>query len=357
MVTNLKRVYHIKILAYIILSFCFLKYYFIDTFLEFTQGSSTFSVLNQEVDKLPIPHPILCFNPFLKPSSTEQYGISTLTTETKHSYNLTHWELLKKLSYVNNEDFELSLTDNDVKIPFKVWPISTTRHGLCYLIDHDFEVQLKEGEALLEIKFNLPKKDLPNEVKVWLNPKDAWHGIVLDDWLYIDPVKLVIPVKESYDQLWSVKMSQTDLEYRIGVENFTDCMEKYIENQVNCTRKCFPIIFNFLGLPACQYNESKCMFEALIKSRTGRYHCLKLKNTIQYKVDFHFTYELKKKFTGVKFLMYFDRLTKDIKRERLVVTTADFIGSVGGSLGLFLGFSCFTFLSGFFEKILSILVK
>ena len=43
---------------------------------------------------------------------------------------------------------------------------------------------------------------------------------------------------------------------------------------------------------------------------------------------------------------YFSEFTKDVKEELLMIPTADFIGSIGGFLGLFLEFSWFTYVSG-----------
>ena len=52
---------------------------------------------------------------------------------------------------------------------------------------------------------------------------------------------------------------------------------------------------------------------------------------------------------------YFSEFTKDVKEELLMIPspTADFIGSIGGSLGLFLEFSWFTYVSGMLDKLLS----
>ena len=44
----------------------------------------------------------------------------------------------------------------------------------------------------------------------------------------------------------------------------------------------------------------------------------------------------------------------EVKRERYTITTQDFIGSVGGSLGLFMGFSFFSYVNTFLEKIFEI---
>ena len=43
-----------------------------------------------------------------------------------------------------------------------------------------------------------------------------------------------------------------------------------------------------------------------------------------------------------------------IEEETLMIGTSSYIGSVGGSLGLFLGFSFFTYLSYLIDKLLSI---
>ena len=75
---GIKRIYFVKTLTYLILAFLFLKYYFIDVLVEYSKGSSTYSVLTQEVDKLLIPQLILCFNPLYKPSKTEEFGIKII---------------------------------------------------------------------------------------------------------------------------------------------------------------------------------------------------------------------------------------------------------------------------------------
>ena len=54
--------------------------------------------------------------------------------------------------------------------------------------------------------------------------------------------------------------------------------------------------------------------------------------------------------TQIAWKIYGMKETKIVKEEVLVDTTENLIGSVGGSLGLFLGFSFFTYLSGLLEK-------
>ena len=46
-----------------------------------------------------------------------------------------------------------------------------------------------------------------------------------------------------------------------------------------------------------------------------------------------------------------------IEEETLMIGTSSYIGSVGGSLGLFLGFSCFTYLSCCLQKVFDLCDK
>ena len=77
---------------------------------------------------------------------------------------------------------------------------------------------------------------------------------------------------------------------------------------------------------------------------------MQLKNQKEFHVDAYqdgFTNGTK---TGDDVVIYSSRNTKMVKEEMLVITTEDFIGSVGGSLGLFLGFSFFTYLLEILQK-------
>ena len=53
----------------------------------------------------------------------------------------------------------------------------------------------------------------------------------------------------------------------------------------------------------------------------------------------------------LRLLIYNVPLEVTKMEERYILSTTDFIGSVGGSLGLFLGFSLFTYTSDLLDKI------
>ena len=55
--------------------------------------------------------------------------------------------------------------------------------------------------------------------------------------------------------------------------------------------------------------------------------------------------------TSLKLWMWFDSNQLERKTEEYVMDSKDFLGSVGGSLGLFLGFSLFSYLSIFMDSV------
>ena len=138
-----------------------------------------------------------------------------------------------------------------------------------------------------------------------------------------------------------------------GTEDFNDCLHQHIltSAELENSKLCFPIVFNFLTLLPCNTGpDFWCIEKFTLNERQNRYECLQLKNQKEFHVDAYqdgFTNGTK---TGVEVVIYSSRNTKRVKEEMLVITTGDFIGSVGGSLGLFLGFSFFTYLLEILQK-------
>ena len=113
-------------------------------------------------------------------------------------------------------------------------------------------------------------------------------------------------------------------------------------------------MYNFLlDFPPCNTTEElQCIFRSFKYSRKDRYKCLNLKKNVQYKSNFIFNAARESSDSGFRLKIYFDKDTKDVKEEIMMVPIEDFIGSIGGSLGLFLGFSCYTYMSQMLDKLL-----
>ena len=87
--------------------------------------------------------------------------------------------------------------------------------------------------------------------------------------------------------------------------------------------------------------------------------CFKPKLTHLYKAIKPSFDESESSSTKVKLNIYPYSSTLEVKKEILVLDASTFIGSIGGSLGLFLGFSIFSYLSGLIDWIVTriVLVK
>ena len=193
---------------------------------------------------------------------------------------------------------------------------------------------------------------------LYITGKNNWHGLLnlaytIDDYFHTGFD--LIP-NSSVVQRMSVNVSPTQF-YKIdGVEKADECFVNYLKKS-NCSKVCLPILFNFLSesLPFCAKNENYiCMLDYFRKTGMAELPCYYENQKIitKYRGEYSVT-----EFSDVSYVEY-PRIWITMKQsgltvfeERYIMTTADFIGSVGGSLGLFLGFSFFTYASDALDKV------
>ena len=288
----------------------------------------------------------------------QKHGLPNDIGSFKQLYNALEemdMEMYENLSYAYKKDFGIKLelikegTINENKpIDFEIQKVVTSRSGLCHLIKYNENVSVNGDKVRLQYIYKGTKSDKPESTKILLSSRNGWHGIVMDDWQSFDPSISKIPI-ENRD--YFVKVSQTDYHYMTGTNNFEQCLVEQITRNSECETECYPFMFNFLpNYTLCNSEEYHCMNYMLYKYR---YECLQSLKDIQYRTILYPGYKpTTPKGSWFMFTIYFDKATKDIKEEVLTVTTGSFIGSVGGSLGLFLGFSFFTYLSGIIDKVL-----
>ena len=359
-----KRKVIFKAMLYFILLILFVRFYLIDEIRNFAKGSTTLSSLTKKVDFLEAPFITLCFLPRFKASVLQDYGLPSskevdFFAITNASGGLNTWKLFQKLGFAYGKDFNIILQSKiewephkDIK--FEIQNVATLRHGLCYLIRYDANVSIDNERIRLYFRFTGLNKEVPKSVKLFLSSPNNWHGLIADDWPLIHPLMFEIPLRKQIESRWIAKVSQTDYHYLSGTQDFEKCFIDQIEKYSYCPTKCFPSVYNFLpNFPPCNNSEDfNCMQNLILGFRKLRYECLYPKDDVQYKANIYPAYKTQSIGSDFFFMFYFDRGTKDIKEEILIVTAGNFIGSVGGSLGLFLGFSFFSYMSGIFDKIL-----
>ena len=362
------RKFFITGILYLILLVLYIIFYLIGEIQTYIKGNTALSSRTERVEFLEAPYMTLCFQPPFKPSMLQKYGLPEHTEHFKDLYKALKlkgmdMEMYENFGYKHEKDFDIKLTrlkfTNGTKlyepINFEIQKVVTFRNGLCHFIKHN-ELYLSTTDDKMNLHFTYKglDSDMPELAKLLLSSLHGWHGIILDDWPLFDPAISIIPIEKLHTQKMTTKMSQTDYQYMTGTENFEKCLAELIVRHSTCKTKCYPFLFNFLpNFTLCNSEEYPCMYTMLVSRWKYRYECLNDKKNVQYKASARPGTKLKGNETEFVFWLYFNKATKDIKEEVFVVTTGSLIGTVGGSLGLFLGFSFFTYLSGIIEKVFS----
>ena len=345
---------------FLVLLGLYLKFYFIEEAKEYGKSATTFSSLFEKRQKLDMPTMVFCMRPSVIPLMKEQFDYQQffeIKYEELKESNQSMWEIAEKISYKLNRDYIIQVRGeafdditanleqgvnvvNGVKM--EVLEIATLRHGMCQVIHFNGTVTIDQSKPLsLTIKFdkNMPVEDIPTQVDVMFTSKDGWYGILFDDWPLFQVTKFSFDIKPQTNTLWFLKFGLVEQKFRYGQSNITQCFERMFASN-NCSTKCVPLVYNFLSdLPICQNIED---YRCIIKDHgKERLKCLKPKFMIQYKGDPALSKTESKKHTYLRLFMQFPNDLVEISEEILVISDLDFLASVGGSLGLFLGFSFF----------------
>ena len=120
-----------------------------------------------------------------------------------------------------------------------------------------------------------------------------------------------------------------------------------IQLQTNCTTTCIPIVFQALftntSVPLCQtILDNFCMYNVIsVAKKSKDKHCLPPFNDIQYEALIKDDEFMSSAFPGPMVFAWFNVITewRTVKQEILIYDEASLVGSLGGFLGLFIGFS------------------
>ena len=126
--------------------------------------------------------------------------------------------------------------------------------------------------------------------------------------------------------------------FQNGVLNFDKCVQNVLA-QKNCTPIC--TLFSFANFPQCQtVGEFSCMWKGLWDNQDYT-NCYKADivttYNLQERIDFPLHRDINASLTDFTYGLW--TRDKEIQEEVRILTWPDLIGSIGGSLGMFFGFS------------------
>ena len=348
----------VRVVLYLALFTFFSYFYMVEQMSDFFKGRTTLTSRTEVVKTLEPPTATICFRPALKRSVAKQFNLSKNTDVLDIDIpNFTYPEFIAKSNYILNKDYEILLhkekpkiSQGDVEVDekkFRVDSIITWEHHTCLKIQPNFSFDKSQSLTLrFWVRFNssLKEEDKPEKVIFYFTSNDSWQGVIDSTWPQFKPSKAVLKVNSNY---WYVARTKEFL-HNEGVEDSEKCWLKQFQN-CDCTIKCQFVNYTST-LPMCTTRDQiKCMFDEIHKSNLwGK--CNRKKKGLYYDGELSTldNFNSKKDWTVMAFSVA--ELSKEIKEEVDVITMSELIGSLGGSLGMFFGFSISGYALLLFDK-------
>ena len=326
----------------------------IDQMTDFFKGRTTVTSRLQKASELEPPTITICLDPPFKTSVAKIYDFaSKYDIFAKDVPNTTYEERFENLSYNLIESLQIKLSccvfdgkqvvlnlgTNGIKDQwFDVKPLQTVRHGTCYtILPRDQVRQLPWYAELYLSTFNVSKIDQPKQFIIYLTSNNTYQNIATGDWPNFVPSEAKIDVQASYD----IDLKPTEYLFNQGIESSEKCWMNEIADST-CQSKCRFTSFAPL-LPMCKTLEDLLCILDFAYTNNVYSRCNRKKRGLtfigQMDRDTRF-----KKSNMTRVGMGLWSMTKEIREEVDIITLPGLIGSVGGSLGMFFGFSIANYL-------------
>ena len=320
---------------------------------DFIAGRSTTTSRLVQVKESEFPTITICMDPPLKQSVVSNYGFKSAgEVVVKDVPNTTLLEKLEAVSYILNRDFSLKTIDQDwnetdlivgENEKFFIEPVMTFLQGICFKMEPKFTVKTTWIDVWFRIEIET-ELDQPSHFVVYLTSPNATLNIATDIWPQYRPGKVKLSFNNKKTK--NIKYDRTiEYTFKKGIQNSSECMAEVIQESA-CKDKCCHI--SGCSLPLCNSSRDfDCIWE---KYNLGQ-NCLLQKHALTYTTTLVESQIYDSKyFSSEIFLVSQASGTKEIVEEIDVITIAGLIGSIGGSLGMFFGFSLTSYLFFVIEK-------
>ena len=345
---------------------CFMK----EQMENYLSGRSTVTQWYETPDRLQFPTVTICFEPATKLSVAQKYEFETIhekffktvpNTLLTHVFdNMTYqinrdFRIITEGGELNNTSIELKEGLNDVRgLQFDLAKLRTYHFGTCYKLEPKFDiVKSKQSFAFFSFRTILNPTDVdvdkPKSLVLHFTSNQTWIGLMMTTWPQVNPETEIIDFRKEYTRLTPKVIEKR---FNEGVEDGQKCLKAFFETQ-NCPSMCHLLSFDEPNIPACKTTkEQYCIsqnwthprFTECFKTRVATtYRLTRIENPFHKPVNDSFTD------IGIGFFSG----AKEIQQEVALLTLPDLIGSIGGSLGMFFGFSISAVLFYFMENALN----
>ena len=336
----------------------------IDQMSDFIKGRTTVTSRIEEVKSLEPPTVTVCFYPPYKQSKLIELGI---TNPYDKAFNTSFEERINSMSYSLGQDLSMNLTlslgydfassrswtvPTETDSSFNMQPVISLQHGKCYKFKPNFNITSNGFGLKMTISTNstIDQGDIPSISIFYLTSSNTWQGLTSGDWPQFTPTKVELDITKGNGFMYVTK----PVEYLFdqGVDNSEECWKKHLMKS-NCTVKCVTV--SVTDLPMCKTQEERNCFHAFANRPLDLWTFCNLKKyALTYPGELTLQPPNPKlgidKSTTIHFRIF--SLRKMIKEEILVISLPDLIGSLGGSLGMFFGFSISAYVFYLLDKLI-----
>ena len=333
-----------KLVFYLSFVALFVVFYVKDLLSDFIEGRSTMTSQIQPVESIEFPTVTLCMKPGHKNSVIKKYGLTRATDVVGKSFtDQSLSDIFSEISFINGRDFDIIPNAEQfmdrTNLKHTLEPIFTFHHGTCYRLEPVSVItDMPQYLAVRIILKDIKVEDKPKGVNIYLTSNKTWPNIAHERWPQISPTKFFIEFAEN-GLVTGMKLKLTEHVFDEGNENITDCHRNLFLAKSNCTIKC-----NFLSytvLPKCNSTEDQVCGNKARKNYPNDFeNCFKTKRFITYNpATYEYAFNPTLNSSTIQFFMSIRDLQKEVREEVKAITIESFIGSLGGSVGMFFGFS------------------
>ena len=363
----------VRVLLYCSLVAVFVHFYLIDELTDFFEKRTTITSKTEKAKTLEPPTVTVCPNPGCKTSVAREWNIGNpcnmLTLVDNVPSNVTNdtlFDFIDSFHYHINKDYYVALEGFNIggeylnpqrtwqtngkakKNHFKITPIKTISFGTCVNIQPTFQITSIPFKQTLGfmINPNLLDIDKIEGFTLYLTSNEAWHSIVWRTWVKPLPQTVEIDI-QNVSRSYLVDLIFTEHLSKSGSSDTNECIKNAIMKS-KCNVKCNPFFIQDETLPMCSSKrEIVC-----IAAENDLTECIGKKQSISYqrRISKHKSYK-KSKQVVTQVALSIRSMNKEVREEVQVITSSTLIGSIGGSLGMFFGFSFSGFVLCLMDKL------
>jgi hypothetical protein len=353
-------------------------------FEKYVEKRTNYSMKKDTPGLLKPPAFTICLDPAFKYGSSDIGDLSfgVISNNDNLFANVSVWEVFTNFTYILNRDFIFEFSTGDPgefspknlklgantfegntqkqKGTVNVNEMYTQQSGICYTIASQIPLD-STGYVDIQMIFSpeLTKNQLPKMVNIFLTLDEERYGVLQGTWPGVSPKIINVPLGTYVGMIVEKKeWHQIGTKYNVNCTvygnndtmarcNYNHFARQFMNSSV-CDEPCIPVTMkSAYEIIDSVTDSNKCKTVeqnnyVMMSCNNYRSPCLPSCNTVEFNALYQKT-QLRSRQDSLQFVMLYTIIEVTVYAEYLVYDFLNFVGSVGGSLGLFIGFSYFDF--------------